>query len=249
MAHDSHHLWLSLQQLSLDDPSHAVPFTERLRREHDWSVAYTARVLDEYRRFLLLVATHDELTVPSDAVDQVWHQHMLDTRAYWDDLCGQHTSAVRSTTRPRAAVLPIVHDTFSAYESTLRRYREAFGVAPPADIWPSSRERFAGRFRRVDVRHAWLVPKRWLSTFAVSGGAALVLAGCSKLSLGAVAAVSALFVLLGVVFAIGVSQHRRERDAKSTTGGNGCGTAGGCGCPGGGGGGDGGGGCGGGCGD
>ena len=248
MAHDSHHLRLSLGRLSLDDPSHAVPFTERLRREHDWSVAYTARVLDEYRRFLLLVTTHDDLMVPSDAVDQVWHQHMLDTRAYWDELCGRVVGRAIHHTPARGGAADRARHVF-AYESTLRRYRDAFGVAPPDDIWPSARERFAGRFRRVDVRHAWLVPKRWLSTFAISGGAALVLAGCSKMSFGAVAAVSAVFVLLAVVFAIGVSQQRKERDGRSTTAGSGCGAAGGCGCPGDGGGGDGGGGCGGGCGD
>src|SRR5215204_3251945 len=89
MALESDSLWLSLQQFPLDDPAHAVPFSTRLRREQDWSVPFASRVLDEYRRFLFLAATHGELMVPSEAVDQAWHLHMLDTRAYWDELCAR----------------------------------------------------------------------------------------------------------------------------------------------------------------
>ena len=86
---ESHPLWLSIRGFPFDDPAHAVPFSARLRREQGWTCAYASRVLDEYRRFLFLTVTHDELMVPSEAVDQAWHLHMIDTRAYWDELCGR----------------------------------------------------------------------------------------------------------------------------------------------------------------
>ena len=80
-------LWNELESLLLDDPTHAPPFTERLREEHGWSAAFASRVVHEYRRFLLLAATEESITVPSDAVDQAWHLHLVDTHAYWDGLC------------------------------------------------------------------------------------------------------------------------------------------------------------------
>jgi len=166
MALQSNPVWLSLRQFPLDDPTHAVPFSTRLRFEQGWSSAFTSRVLDEYRRFLFLTATHDELIVPSGAVDQAWHLHMLDTRAYWDELCGRVAGRPIHHTPSRGGA---TEDTRHAdgYEATLRRYREAFDEPPPADIWPSAHERFAGRYRRFDTRDVWVIPKR-----VVRGGAA-----------------------------------------------------------------------------
>src|ERR1700719_1228582 len=40
----------------------------------------------EYRRFLALHLAHPEAEiVPSKIVDQIWHQHILDTYAYHED--------------------------------------------------------------------------------------------------------------------------------------------------------------------
>ena len=59
-----------LAVLPLDIDQHAVAFSERLRREQGWSHSFTARVIAEYRRFLLLAATTESVSVPSEAVDQ-----------------------------------------------------------------------------------------------------------------------------------------------------------------------------------
>jgi hypothetical protein len=51
-----------------------------------WSPAKTGRVELLYRRFLALTFAYRELTiVPSRDIDDFWHQHILDTRAYADD--------------------------------------------------------------------------------------------------------------------------------------------------------------------
>ena len=83
------HLWTELESLELDHPTHEPSFSERLRQEHGWTTSFASRVVGEYRRFLLLAATEETLMVPSDAVDQAWHPHLVDTRAYWEELCGR----------------------------------------------------------------------------------------------------------------------------------------------------------------
>ena len=50
----------------------------RLRRE---------RTIEEYRKFCFLAVHAGHPVAPSDEVDQVWHQHLLYSRHYWEALC------------------------------------------------------------------------------------------------------------------------------------------------------------------
>jgi hypothetical protein len=93
---------------------------------------------DEYRKFLALhVAFPGTDIVPCKLVDEMWHQHILDTRAYVEDceaIFGGYLHhfpyfGMRGDDDARA-----LHD---AYADTLERYREAFGE-PPIDTWISA---------------------------------------------------------------------------------------------------------------
>jgi hypothetical protein len=224
-----------------------------LRREQGWSPAFTSRVLAEYRRFLFITATHEDLMVPSEAVDQAWHLHMLDTRAYWDELCGRVAGRPIHHTPSRGGA-PEDRRHADAYEATLACYREAFGEAPPADVWPSAPERFAGLYRRVDTRETWIVRKGFVKAAAIGCGSALVLGGCATETFGAamaavVVGVVALIALAAVAAAHQQPQARERKDERGGCGGVGSSCGGGANCGDGGSGcGGGGGGCGGGCG-
>lgn len=51
-----------------------------------WSNTLLDCVEQEYRRFLALVFAYPDYTiVPDKMIDQFWHQHILDTRAYAND--------------------------------------------------------------------------------------------------------------------------------------------------------------------
>ncbi len=112
-------------------------FTKRLSRENRWSKLYTARALAEYKRFIYLAAVSPNPVTPSEAVDKVWHLHLVYTRSYWQDLC--------------AGLLgrPLHHDPSAGggseatkfltwYEATKSLYRQEFGVEPAADLWPAA---------------------------------------------------------------------------------------------------------------
>lgn len=67
---------LRLIKLKLMDP----------REGPGWSKEDTDRVETQYRKWLYLVLVHpNEEIVPTQEIDEFWHQHILDTRAYFAD--------------------------------------------------------------------------------------------------------------------------------------------------------------------
>jgi hypothetical protein len=91
----------------------------------------------EYRKFLALhLAYPGTDIVPCKIVDEIWHQHILDTAAYradCDAIFGRFLDhypyfGMRGEDDARA-----LHD---AYADTIERYRDAFGE-PPTDTWVS----------------------------------------------------------------------------------------------------------------
>lgn len=159
---DTRTLWERLRTLELDDPQSAYSFSDRLARENGWTKEHALRAIAEYKRFLLLLCVAGHPCTPSDAVDQVWHLHLLYTHAYWDELCGRvlrrelHHSPTRGGARESARF-------GGEYEATLASYRRVFGEEAPADLWPSAAERFrAEAYVRVDRRAHWIWKKpRW----------------------------------------------------------------------------------------
>ncbi|TWT94976.1 TIGR04222 domain-containing membrane protein [Neorhodopirellula pilleata] len=159
-----------------------LTFSMRLARENGWSLDHARHCIDEYRRFLYLAARAGHSVTPSDAVDQVWHQHLVYTENYWVDLCGEvlptplHHGPTRGGTQQR------VHFQ-DQYEKTLRSYERFFGK-PPKTIWPATQERFAQSIAsvRVDRRKAWIIPKPNLS-LTMPGGSRYSLAGLATIPL------------------------------------------------------------------
>lgn len=92
---------------------------------------------NEYRKFLALHLAYPGMdVVPCKIVDEMWHQHILDTRAYAADceaLFGGflHHFPYFGMNGPQDA-----QDLVDAYQDTLERYEAAFGT-PPADTWIS----------------------------------------------------------------------------------------------------------------
>jgi hypothetical protein len=173
MQNSENELLARLETFKFDDGHGGQSFAHRLAKDNGWTALYAARVIEEYRRFAFLTIAAGHMAVPSDQVDQAWHQHLLYTRS-WADFC---TNALQQ---------PLHHDPtkggveeqsrFKAgYEHTLQSYRTFFGE-PPEDIWPNAERRF-GRdlyYRRVNLKQTLLIPRSWLQ--AVGIGAAVLLA-------------------------------------------------------------------------
>jgi len=56
-------------------------------RDHGkgWCSAKARNILKRYRRFLYLTVTQVDPVVPTEDIDELWHAHILDTRAYAAD--------------------------------------------------------------------------------------------------------------------------------------------------------------------
>jgi len=92
----------------------------------------------EYRRFLALHLAYPEMdVVPCKIVDEMWHQHILDTAAYRDDCEAIFGFFLDHFPYFGMRGEQDARDLDDAYTLTLSRYRDAFGEPPP-DTWVSA---------------------------------------------------------------------------------------------------------------
>ncbi|NJM48652.1 MAG: hypothetical protein HC860_22855 [Alkalinema sp. RU_4_3] len=153
-------LYLRLQAYELDDSSHEFGFMRHLIKGQGWSMAYAQRAVEEYKRFAFLAVVVEHQVVPPDAVDQVWHQHVLLTQFYWDEFCRDvlqrklHHHPARGGKAERA-------EFHRLYGQTIASYRQFFGE-PPQDIWSPIDRRFGIdlKMQRVNLADHWVIPKR-----------------------------------------------------------------------------------------
>jgi len=109
-------------------------FASKLKRKLGWDMRFALRALDEYKKFLFLGVTGSTSVTPSKVIDQVWHEHLLFTRAY-RQFC---KDVLEHDFDHHPELVPMDSQTalFSEqYEETLRRYVAEFNVLPPSDIW------------------------------------------------------------------------------------------------------------------
>jgi len=106
---------------------------KRLLKEQTWTPEYTDKVIQEYRRFLLLCLRFPQMTVvPSPAVDEVWHAHILHTRAYANDC--QTFLGFFLHHSPSYGAEQIQKD-INDFEKMLEKYKELFNGAPDSQVW------------------------------------------------------------------------------------------------------------------
>lgn len=101
---------------------------------------FSAQLLEEYKRFIVLKVVEDDVSSEepkirqSAQVDAVWHEHML-LPTFYVDMC-------------RALNTPVIyhnpdteHQTSrdESYRHTRERYEQVFGETPNAAIWPAER--------------------------------------------------------------------------------------------------------------
>lgn len=127
-------LWSRLQAFELDPPGLTRTISARVAEEQGWTAAHTRRVVEEYRRFLLLTQVVGRPVSPSRAVDAVWHAHLLYSRDYWERLCGEVLGKpLHHDPNPGGADEEARHHT--QYLDTLAAYERVFEEPPPADLW------------------------------------------------------------------------------------------------------------------
>lgn len=140
-----HDVYRRIQSYALDDPSQEMGFVWHLMRLTSWSRECCLRAVEEYKKFVFLAAVADHSVVPSDQVDQVWHLHLLDSQAYWEDFC-PNVLGLKLHHRPARGGSQERESMHRQYRATIDRYRQFFGE-PPLDLWPPADLRFGSELR------------------------------------------------------------------------------------------------------
>jgi hypothetical protein len=167
-------LWQRIADHHIGPRDASLSFVGRLARENRWDMAYAERVIGEYRRFCYLASTAGREVTPSDAVDQAWHLHLTYSRDYWQVFCPQvlraelHHGPTEGGPAERTRF-------YRQYSETLAAYENAFGSAPPADIWPAAHRRFSVDPRGIRVNPSYVIILRRrvalaLSLLLIAGG-------------------------------------------------------------------------------
>ena len=126
-------IWKRLQEFSLDEQNAPYPFSRRLEEEQDWTSEFTARAIEEYKRFIFLAAFAGHKVTPSFVTDEVWHLHLIYSNSYWDEMCiGILGCLIHHN--PGSGLASEEHIFQGQYQKTLQSYRRYFDE-PPALIW------------------------------------------------------------------------------------------------------------------
>jgi hypothetical protein len=97
--------------------------------------AQALRLSEEYRRFLALaVLANGRTTTPSRTIDNFWHQHILDTQKYYDDMMEIFGHMMHHFPYLGVRGEADKERLLDAYEDTKLRYAEMFGEVP-TDVW------------------------------------------------------------------------------------------------------------------
>lgn len=124
-------IWQNILAFDLDQPVAEYSFSTRLAYENGWSLEFTKRAIIEYKKFMLLARTSEQMVSPSPIVDIVWHQHLIFSTSY---------KAFCDTLGKQIEHIPSLHNHAekakfaSAFQHTHQEYIACWGE-PPADIW------------------------------------------------------------------------------------------------------------------
>ena len=178
-------LWQRLAAYEIGPADATFSFAQRLSRENRWSDEFSSRVIREYKRFCYLAITAGHEVTPSDAVDQAWHLHLTYSRDYWQRFCPEVLQADLHH-GPTAGGKVERTRYYGQYAATLKSYEDAFGEAPPADIWPDAQRRFGvdPLSFRVNPRDVVVLPRRLARALAFGAiglaALAIVLGGWTR---------------------------------------------------------------------
>lgn len=165
--------WQRIQQHPIGTSPATAGLPERIAREHNWSLTYTLRAIEAYRRFCLLAVDRQAGASPSHPVDAVWHAHLLYTTDYWNVFCatalGFPLHHVPNSGAPGEGAR--LNNT---YEQTLSRYNELFGHPAPADLWPPPNTP-SSPIVHLERSKYWILPKLPKSVLALLAIVVLIL--------------------------------------------------------------------------
>lgn len=224
-------LWDRIQGFSLDAPDADFPFSKKLAKEENWSLDFTRKAIEEYKKFVYLCCILPNGASPSKIVDKVWHMHLIYTQNYWEEFCPAILKRALHH-HPSKGGANENHKHQHWFTDTLKGYKEIFQADAPMEIWLQQEKK--------PDKSSWWKKFRIIPLL----GVLFLLTSClGELIITLASVLISLFVafLFGLVMNLmQTSNDKRDGDSGTGCGGSSCSSGGGSSCGGGG--------CGGGCG-
>ena len=175
-------LWARIEAHDFEPADQALHFMGRLARDRRWTLGFTRSAIREYRRFSFLAVVSPTPVTPSEEIDEIWHQHLIYSRDYWEHWCRDVLRQPLHHDPTRGGA--VEQSRFRAqYADTLALYEAYFGP-PDETFWPGTEQRFRStpRFRTVDLDRMVVFPcpsllKRWLRRSGAALGLSLPFSG------------------------------------------------------------------------
>lgn len=160
-------LWNRLQNFSLDTPNVDFPFSKKLAKEESWSLDFTKKAIEEYKRFVYLCCTLPNGASPSETVDKVWHMHLIYTQNYWEEFC-PNVLRQKLHHHPSKGGSDDTRKHKIWFSDTLENYQKIFQHEPPEDIWSERKIKLKTKNSKLNI----------LKIFSVAS-VLLILSSCS----------------------------------------------------------------------
>ena len=152
-------LYGKIARFKIDEPNVPAPFSVRLAWQYRWSNHFTHRAICEYKKFIFLVMVSEQKLAPATVIDRVWHHHILYTRSYWNDFCGQLLKRQIHHTPGRGCEADM-QTYYVQCERAIALYKTYFGT-PPTDIWNTPQFTVEHPdYQWIDRKSHWLIPKK-----------------------------------------------------------------------------------------
>jgi hypothetical protein len=151
-------LWQRIERHDFE-PDTPLNFTRRLARDRSWSLEEARAAIGGYRRFCFLAAISETPVTPSEAVDEVWHQHLIYSRDYWEVWCKQVLGkTLHHDPTPGGPQAQCRYRR--QYAETLAMHEQYFGPPDP-ELWPATYRRFGRRprYRIADTARSLILPR------------------------------------------------------------------------------------------
>ncbi|MGD1318653.1 glycine-rich domain-containing protein [Chryseobacterium sp. 2R14A] len=221
-------LWERIQSFSLDSENVAFPFSKKLAKEENWTSDFTAKAIEEYKKFVYLCCILPNGASPSEIVDKVWHMHLIYTQNYWEEFC-PNVLQQKLHHHPSNGGLSENEKHKNWFQETIRNYEEIFKQKVPIEIWFNKKE-------KPIQRKFWFNSLKIFSIILVI----FILNSCSdtKSHLLSIIAIPVIFFVIAVVsMASNKNDDPKSKnnggDSSCGGGGSGCGSSCGGGCGGG----------------
>jgi hypothetical protein len=215
----THPLWKRLQSFSLDSPDVDFPFSKKLAKEENWTLDFTKKAIEEYKKFVYLCCVLPNGASPSEIVDKVWHMHLLYTQNYWEEFC-PNILQQKLHHHPSKGGLNenVKHKNW--FQDTLKNYEEVFKVKAPEEIWLSKKEEPKQR-------------KFWLNVFKIVSliSTAFIVSSCSDSISGLLSVIFIVFpiIFLVIFFMSWIFGRNNDSNNQNKNGGGDSGSGGSCG--------------------